>query len=189
MSPATFAPTTGSDSAVTALVTALQSVFGAQHVAWAGFSVVGSATPDWLFQHTLEGSRLDLGPLLLSEPFAESRPVLAAHVNPDRMACFELRSAFDLGGEIAKTLTSGGADLARRLRAAPSFDLGHRFVNALVGRRAEQFVVLHSRAAWSAWFACDVWDQTWAIADAGTNRVWLLCVTDVALLTPRPPGS
>jgi hypothetical protein len=156
MSPVTFAPTTDSSSAVSELLAAHRSVFGEQHVAWAGFAVMDRQTPDWLFQHTLEGSRLDLGPLLLSESFAKSRPALAADVNPDRMACFDLLSALDLGGEIAKALTSGGADLAHRLPASVSYDLAHNFMDGLVGRRADQFVVLHSRAAWSSWFACDV---------------------------------
>jgi hypothetical protein len=188
MSLVTFALTTEPNEAVATLLAALRSVFGEQHVAWAGFVVVDRRTPDWLFQHTLEGSRLDLGPLLLSEAFAQSRPALAADVNSDRMACFELLSAFDLGGEIAKALTSGGADLAHRPRASESLELAHSFVDALVGRRAEEFVVLRSRAAWSAWFACDVWDRTWAIADAGTDQVWLLCVTDVALRPLHPRG-
>src|SRR6476659_2943611 len=100
MSPLTFVPLASPDSTVPTLLGALGRVFGQDHVAWAGFGVIGGRTLDWLLEHTLEGSRFDLGPLLLSRAFADVVPALAAGVDPDRMACFEPLSPFSLCGEI-----------------------------------------------------------------------------------------
>ena len=72
MSPVTFAPLASPDGAVTTLLGALGGVFGQDHVVWAGFGVTGARTPDWLLEHTLEGSRFDVGPLLLSRALADA---------------------------------------------------------------------------------------------------------------------
>ena len=180
MSPVTFVPIPSPDPAIWQVWRALGSVFGADHVVWAGFSVAGAVTPDWLLRHTLEGTRFDLGPLLLSDALAEAAPALARRVDPDRMACFEPLSPFRLCGEVADVLMAGGADLDGRLPAGAAHRAAHEGIGALIGPRADEFVVLHSRAAWSSWFACDVWDRTWAVADARMSQVWLLCVTDRA---------
>jgi hypothetical protein len=188
MSPVTFAPLASPDGAVTTLLGALGGVFGQDHVVWAGFGVTGARTPDWLLEHTLEGSRFDVGPLLLSRALADAVPALAVGVDPDRMACFEPLSPFGLCGELAQTLIHGGADLARRLPADAAYGAAREFVDAVLGPAIDRHLVLQSRAAWSAWFARDVWDRTWVIADPATDRVSLLCVTDVAPPFRPPPG-
>lgn len=186
MSPVTFAPILSPDPGIMPLWRALGSVFGADRVAWAGFTIAGGATPDWLLRHTLEGSRFDLGPLLLSDIFGEAVPLLADGVSPDRMASFESLSSYGLCGEIAEVLVAGGADLAGRMPTGAAQRVAHDGIDALIGQRCDEITVLRSRVAWSSWFACDVWDRTWVVADAGRGQVWLLCVTDVAPLTPPP---
>src|SRR4051812_35326885 len=99
MSQVTFAISHAAEPWVDGLVRAFGSVFGEGHVHCLQFTVDGDRTSDWLLEHTLEGTRFDLGPLLLSGRFAEAAPDLATGVNPDRMACFEHLSAFELGGE------------------------------------------------------------------------------------------
>jgi hypothetical protein len=191
MSPVAFVPIADLDSSAATLLGALRSVFSDTHVAWAGFDVGGDAAHDWLIRHTLEGSRFDLGPLLLSLSLATALPAVAASVNPDRMACFEPLSPFSLCGDLAQALIHGGADITRRLPADTAYEVAHEFADALLGRRVGAQVVLRSRVAWSGWFASDVWDRTWVVADQITNRVWLLCVTDVSrpLVTPLAPTS
>ena len=153
---------------------------------WAGFTVTGRVTPNWLLRHTLEGTRFDLGALLLSDRLAETLPALGGGANPDRMASFEPLSPFGLCGEIAGVLVAGGADLTGRMPSGTAHRVAHDGVGALIGQRADACMVLRSRVAWSSWFACDAWDRTWIIADSVKDQVWLLCVTDIAPLTPLP---
>jgi hypothetical protein len=178
VSPVAFTALPATAQWVAGLVLALQGVFGESHVRVLRFAVRGADTPDWLIQHTLEGSRFDLGPLLLSSTFAQAAPQLAADVDPDRMACFEQLPSFGLDGELAGVLAAGGVDIRLRLPAPDAHAAASGFVDALIGARFDEVFVLHTRTAWSRWFACDVWDRTWVVADASTDQVWLLCVTD-----------
>ena len=172
-----FEPVAALPPGVAPLLAAARGVFGEAHVRCGGFAVFGEETPDWLLRHTLEGTRFDLGPLLLSKAFRRRMPQLAECVDPDRVANFEQISPLALAASIADALAGGGASL-QRTPVSEAHDLALGFVGGLVGAGLDQVIVLHSRAAWSSWFACDVWDRTWIVADGSTDLVWLLCLTD-----------
>lgn len=159
------------------LVDAARSVFGNVNVAFAGFVCEPAACkPYWFLEHTLEGTRLDLGQLLRSRGFTLARPTLARGVSADRMSGFSEIDPLSLVPSLAGALAAGGAD-GLRLPITRAHELATSFVNGWIGERAGDVVTLHSRVCWSDWFACDVWDQTWIIAERDGSAVTLLCVT------------
>ncbi|MCC7369593.1 MAG: hypothetical protein IT306_14285 [Chloroflexi bacterium] len=159
--------------------------FGDDRVAFGGFEINGgAATIDWLLQHTLEGTRYDLSPLLHSSALADALPALARGVNPDRMFNFELVEPLAVVPSLAAALaglapTNGGTS---RVPAGTARDVATDLLDALLGDRLWRATVLASRAAWSDWFACDVWDHSWVLVDVAGRVVWLLCLS-----SPPPP--
>lgn len=158
--------------------------FGPDCVAFGGFRIVGATTADWLLQHTLEGTRYDLSSLLRSSALTDTLPELAHGVNRDRMFNFDMVDPMALVASLASALVGHLPDDLSPARPAPAQarDLTTAFLDALVGERLWQATVLESRAAWSEWFACDVWDRTWVIVDTAGSLVWLLCLS-----SPPPP--
>jgi hypothetical protein len=173
----TFEPSAAHPEWSGPLLAATRLLFGPEQVSFGGFAIFDGDTPDWLLSHTLEGTRFDLGPLLLSRTFADALPDLAERVDRCSMFAFEQLDAMALAPSLAGVLTAGGADM-KRLPHRRAHDLAFDFVNGLLGDAFGQATVLHSRTAWSGWFACDVWDRTWIIADPTTDHIWLLCLTD-----------
>jgi hypothetical protein len=164
------------------LLAAARLLFGPENVSFIGFAVFDGDTPDWLLRHTLEGTSWDLTPLLRSRSFANASPLLSIGVDPCRMFSFRQLEPLELAASLASVLTGGGAS-QKRFPHRRAHDLAFDFVEGLLGGEFGQATVLHSRTAWSGWFACDVWDRTWIIADAASDHIWLLCVTD-----GQPPG-
>ena len=100
-------------------------------------------------------------------------------------ATLDLRPALALAGSLAGPLVGrlpGDSNAARQFQQAS--DLASGFVDGLLGEGLwhPTTTILESRAAWSEWFASDVWDQTWVVVDAERTLVWLLCLS-----SPRPP--
>lgn len=155
--------------------------FGHENVCFGGFAIFDGETPEWMMNHTLEGTRYDLAPLLLSRVFAEAQPHLAERVDRCRIFGFEQLEPLALAPSLASVLAAGSAGL-KRLPHRRAHDIAFDFVMGLLGDALGQATVLHSRTAWSGWFACDVWDRTWVIADPATDHIWLLAMTD-----GRPP--
>jgi hypothetical protein len=172
-----FAVQATADSCTDALVSMLCRAFGAESVTLVAFALAGGRLPDCLLQHTLEGSRFDLSPLLLADALKQAAPALARKVDPDRLYSFELQSPLLVSGAIAEALAAGGPTADARVESGVAHRLASDWIGALTNHRYGDIVVLHSRAAWSAWFGCEVWDRTWVIADCATSRVWLLCLT------------
>lgn len=169
-----------------ALIATFRDGFGEESVALAAFTVTGGRLPDCILSHTLEGSRFDLSPLLLSDALRQAAPALARLVDPDRLFCFELLSPLLLSAAVAEALVAGGPAPASRVKTSAAHQLVSAWVDALIGDRYDDIVILHSRTAWSSWFGCEVWDRTWIVADCAVGRVWLLCLTgDTAPWLPR----
>ena len=162
------------------LLAAARIEFGPENVQFGGFAVFDGDTPDWLLKHTLEGTRFDLTPLLRSRTFAEAHPDLAERVDQCRMFSFEPIDPLMLAPSLAGALTAGGAGL-KRLPHRRAHSLACDFVDGLLGDGLAEATVLYSRTAWSNWFACDVWDRTWIVADPTSDHVWMLCLTDARL--------
>jgi hypothetical protein len=165
------------------LVHAARALFGVNRVAFVGF-VTESAGPEpyWFLEHTLEGTRIDLGRLLRSRALEQVCPDLATRVNPDRMFSFSEVEPLALIPLLAGALAAGDPR-GVRLPMTEAHDLASNFVNSQIGSSLDGVVVLHSRACWSDWFACDAWDQTWVIARRDGSGVTLLCLTG-----GHPPG-
>ncbi|MGE3268800.1 MAG: hypothetical protein AB7P40_08650, partial [Chloroflexota bacterium] len=167
-----FVPAVRLPDGVASLLAAARTIFGEAHVRYAGFTICPEVPPYWLLSHMLEGTRYDLGPLLESAAFRQHCPDLAAGLNPDRTSNFEMLSPFSLSASLADALLGGGASL-RRPSVQEAQSLARDFTGAVLCDHHEQLAVLTSAAAWSDWFACDVWDRTWILADQSCASVWL----------------
>lgn len=176
-----FVPTKASVEWSGPLLAAAQIEFGPENVEFGGFAIFDGDTPDWLLKHTLEGTRFDLTALLRSRTFAEAHPQLAERVDPCRMFAFEQLEPLMLAPSLAGALVSGGTVL-KRLPHRRAHSLACDFVDGLLGDGLVDATVLYSGTAWSGWFAGDVWDRTWIVADAASDHVWIVCLTDA-----RPP--
>ena len=173
----TFEPSAAPPDWSGSLLAAARLLFGPDNVIFGSFAIFDGDTPDWLLNHTLEGTRYDLGPLLLSRTFTDALPLLAERVDPCRIFGFEQLEPLTLAPSLAGALAAGGASL-KRLPHRRAHDLAFDFVNGLLGDDLGHATVLHSRTAWTDWFACDVWDRTWVIADPATDHIWVISFTD-----------
>jgi hypothetical protein len=91
---------------------------------------------------------------------------------------FEWGSAFTLAGELAQTLSIGGAYVKHEGGAGDAFAVADNFRRSLFGDRFDEVLVLKSHKAWSAWFYDIAWDHTWLVLDKRLSVVSVLAVTD-----------
>lgn len=91
---------------------------------------------------------------------------------------FEWGSAFTLAGELAQTLTQGGAYVKHEGGAGEAFTIADDFRKWLFGDRFDEILVLNSSKPWSGWFYDIAWDGTWLVVDKRQNKVSVLALTD-----------
>jgi hypothetical protein len=91
---------------------------------------------------------------------------------------FEADSAFTLEGELARTLSVGGAYVRFAAGPGEARALARRACEAIVGDRFDEVYVHHSSLPWAPWFHDVAWDATWVGMDPLERTIWLLCVTD-----------
>jgi hypothetical protein len=144
------------------------------------FAVSGGDTPrlHWFMSAEPSGFSAHFDRFLTSLAVARALPELEMGKTLRAEPNFQHIDSFTLDGELAHVLVAGGA--YRKFPGAPNEarDVTRAFCDAVFGDRYREVWVYRSRKAWSAWFYDVAWDATWVIADVGTSRVWLLCVTD-----------
>ena len=117
-------------------------------------------------------------------PFQEPRSPMPhesrAVYEGSRISVFEESWVGTLGldGELAATILLGSPYRRFPGTASSAKRLTAEFVRALVQDRHEDCHVLKTSRAWSPWFYDIAWDWSWAVIDARTQTIWLLCATD-----------
>jgi hypothetical protein len=153
-----------------------RQAFGTDCVSWAGLRLSETAPPDWLLEHTLEGTRIDVGPMVRSDALRVQAPQLVERIDRDRLVNFEYVHPLALAGTLAEVIAAGGS-CGRRPPTRLARDVARACADGLIEDHLGSVVILHSRVAWSGWFASDVWDRSWIVVESATRHVWLLCLT------------
>ena len=145
--------------------------------AFATFSIASNPILHWFISR----NRLDEiefpEHLLKLSSVVTALPDLCKDPVPDSFG-FKWGSAFTLAGEIAQTLSDGGAYKRHEDGPGDAYALAEGFRTWLFGDRFDELLVLKSHKPWSAWFYDIAWDFTWLTVDKRHNKVSVLAVTD-----------
>ncbi len=141
------------------------------------FAIAGSPALQWFM------SRNRWDEIEFPEHFLRSCAVAAALADLCRGPVsdsfgFEWGSAFTLAGELAQTLSLGGAYAKHGGGAGDAVAIAEDFRRWLFGDRFDEVLVLKSFRPWSAWFYDIAWDGTWLVVDNRQSKVSVLAVTD-----------
>lgn len=162
---------------VARLLAALRATHANGGAEFATFGVAGDPAFHWFM------SRNRWDEIAFPEHFLRAPAVAAALPGVCREPCagsfgFEWGSAFTLAGEIAQTLSNGGAYLKHEGGPVDAVALAEDFRRWLFADRYGEVLVLKSVKPWSAWFYDVAWDSTWLVVDKRQSTVGVLAVTD-----------
>jgi hypothetical protein len=117
--------------------------------------------------------------LFESQAFRGAFPLLQVPERLDRVPGGLVREhMLMLDGHLAQILVQGGAYTTFQGSAARAKDIATAAVDAVTGRRFEDFEVHVSQAPWTGWF-CDIaWDQTIVVLDRRNAEITVICATD-----------
>lgn len=167
-------------SALDSYVAELRSLYANGDCLVARFRAVSySNVTGWFVSRWMSEEYELLRLLFESQAFREAFPQLQAPERLDRVPGGLAREhVLMLDGYLAQILVRGGAYTTFRGSAARAKDLATAGVDAVTGRRFEDFEVHVSQSPWTGWF-CDVaWDQTIVVLDRRDAEVTVICATD-----------
>jgi hypothetical protein len=117
--------------------------------------------------------------LFESQAFRDAFPQLQVPVGHDRVPGGLAReSMLMLDGYLAQILVHGGAYTTFRGSAARAKELATAAVDAVTGRRFEDFEVHVSQSPWTGWFYDIAWDHTIVMLNRRDAEVTVICATD-----------
>lgn len=167
-------------SALDTYVAEVRSLYGNGGCLVARFRAVSYSDVTGWFVSRWMSEEYELFRLLFeSHAFREAFPLLQVPERLDRVPGGLAREhVLMLDGYLAQILVRGGAYTTFQGSGARAKDLATVAVDAVIGRRFEDFEVHVSQSPWTGWF-CDVaWDQTIVVLDRRSAEITVICATD-----------
>jgi hypothetical protein len=176
----TFRHVPYSDERLQDLVMALRETHMNGGAKLACFEVQYDGPTPWHWTTTSDGAPdVDLSAFFASSELALALPELHTSEGLLRDPAWAWTGPFILDGQLTEILVNGGAHYRFKGPPKDAKRLAEGFCDAIFGERYHDVNrTLYSGEAWSPWFSGVAWDSSWVIVDDGTQRIWLLCVTD-----------
>jgi hypothetical protein len=165
------------EPAAAILLEALRKTHSNGGAKFATFTIAYNRTFQWFISRNL-WNEIEFPEHFLKSPAVTALlPELCKDTRSDSFE-FEQISAFSFAGDLAQTLSQGGAYNKHQPGPGDASAIAERFQQTLFGDRFDEMLALKSFKPWSAWFFDIAWDSTWLILDKRHSKVCLLAVTD-----------